>query len=199
MPTGYTVNVVDGKLTNTKDYLLRCARAFGFLAFMKDEPLDAPIPDEIPKSTFYQDRYEEAKEELKKLEAMTKDDIHNAAEQAWRKSIESDTRLYEKWSEENARCEAMKQKVLQWNPPEELNGVKEFAIQQLDISKEDLSWYTNDLHKDARLPDDEWYELALSNCKKDAERYLELARKEQRRYDDNSRYLSMLRESLEDM
>lgn len=199
MPTGYTADVVNGKITEAKDYILRCARAFGFLAFMRDEPLDAPIPDEIPKNTFYQKGHEIAKEELKKLEAMTPDDIHNAAEEAWRKGIESDDSVYKKWSEENARYEAMKQKVLQWNPPEDLLPLKDFAIQQLDISKEDLSWHTDDPHRDARLPDDEWYKLALANCKKDAERYLELARKAQRKYDLDAKFLKMLKESLEDM
>lgn len=42
MPTGYTHKIKDGM--TFKEYALRCARNFGALMDMRDDPMDAPIP-----------------------------------------------------------------------------------------------------------------------------------------------------------
>jgi hypothetical protein len=43
MPTGYTCDVQNGKVTELKDYLLDCSRGFGALIHMRDERMDTPI------------------------------------------------------------------------------------------------------------------------------------------------------------
>lgn len=53
MPTGYTYPVCEGKITEFPDFALSCARAFGALISMREEPMDAPLPDEIAASTNY--------------------------------------------------------------------------------------------------------------------------------------------------
>lgn len=46
MPTGYTAPVVDGEVTELKEFVWRCARAFGALVYLRDDPLT----NERPKS-----------------------------------------------------------------------------------------------------------------------------------------------------
>ena len=46
MPTGYTADIQDGKITTLREYALSCARAFGALIMMRDDPHDAPIADD---------------------------------------------------------------------------------------------------------------------------------------------------------
>lgn len=54
MPSGYTSNVANGKVTELNDYLLNCAKAFGALVNMRDMPDDTPIPLEILPDTYHE-------------------------------------------------------------------------------------------------------------------------------------------------
>jgi len=55
MPTGYTYPVQDGKITELRDFALLCTRGFGALIMMRDEPMDAPIPETLGANTQYHD------------------------------------------------------------------------------------------------------------------------------------------------
>ena len=48
MPTGFTCDIKDG--ITFERFALNCARAFGALINMRDDSLDAEIPDEIKPS-----------------------------------------------------------------------------------------------------------------------------------------------------
>lgn len=56
MPTGYTAAVCDGKITEFPAFALQCARAFGALITMRDDAMNAPIPEEIKPDTSYYDK-----------------------------------------------------------------------------------------------------------------------------------------------
>ena len=84
MPTGYTAAIKDGISFN--EYALSCARAFGALIMMRDEPADAPIPDEFKPSDYHFKKIEEAKAELARLRAMSPDEAVSQI----RKSIDFD-------------------------------------------------------------------------------------------------------------
>jgi len=47
--TGYTSVIEED--CDFKTFALRCARAFGPLSFMRNAPMDAPIPDTIQNTT----------------------------------------------------------------------------------------------------------------------------------------------------
>lgn len=80
MATGYTCDVSDGKITTLRDFALRCARAFGALITMRDEPFDAPIPEKFEPHTDYHDKaIREAREQLEKLSAMSPAQVAKAA------------------------------------------------------------------------------------------------------------------------
>ena len=51
MPTGYTAKIADGQ--TFEEFILSCARAFGALVEMRDEPADAPIPEEFKPSAYH--------------------------------------------------------------------------------------------------------------------------------------------------
>lgn len=48
MPTGLTATLIGENERSFKDFALLCARHFGPLFFMRDDPLDKDIPDEVP-------------------------------------------------------------------------------------------------------------------------------------------------------
>lgn len=65
MPTAYTANISKG--ITFKEYALLCARNFGATITMRDEPLDAEIPEFQP-SDYYVKRISEIKKDINTLE-----------------------------------------------------------------------------------------------------------------------------------
>jgi hypothetical protein len=75
MPTGYTCIIEDKPDVTFAEYVWRCARAFGALLSMREDSLDAPIPDELKSedTDYYKTAYEKAKQEtVKELDSLAK-------------------------------------------------------------------------------------------------------------------------------
>ena len=133
MPTGYTHNIKDG--ISFKKFALQCARAFGALIEMRDEPFDAEIPDEIEVDDFHKRAIKSSKKELEQLLKMSREEIEKACETDFQKSMKD-------WNETNKEKSDLlakyNQKLLEakaWIPPtEDHKGLKDFMIQQITDS-----------------------------------------------------------------
>jgi hypothetical protein len=136
MPTGYTYPVVEGKITEFPDFALSCARAFGALISMREEPMDAPIPDEFaPETEYYDKRIVAGKARLAELLTMTTDEARAVAEAEHEKAIADRNRYLADKDAEAARVKAMIAKVRAWNPPSPDHAeMKTFMLEQLTIS-----------------------------------------------------------------
>jgi hypothetical protein len=64
MPTGFTADICKGAEVSFEDFAMTCARAFGALYSMRDEPMDAPIPETFVASGYHADELEKAKARL---------------------------------------------------------------------------------------------------------------------------------------
>ena len=53
MPTNFTYDLYAGNEMTFPEYAMRCARASGMLAGMRDDPIDAVIPDEFEANSYY--------------------------------------------------------------------------------------------------------------------------------------------------
>lgn len=200
MPTGYTARVYEGD-TSLKNYILGCARAFGALAFMRDEPLDAPIPKSIPDNddAYYQEEYEKACKRFDELRAMTDEEIHKEADSSYEEQRAMWKRSIERIEKENARYDAMLEKVRAWdcsiNP--DLAPVKGFAIEQLLKSREDISWVKKHFDEIKRQSDEEWYRQQIEICSRDISHYKSKLLKEKKRREEANQWLADLYASLE--
>jgi len=135
MPTGYTAKVCDGEVTEFRDFALSCARAFGALISMRDDPMDAAIPDAFAPSTYHADALVKAKARLRELEAMTPEQIEVAAFQAHEAEAKSTADFNASRTREDENLRAMLGKVRAWSPPTpEHKGLKEFMEQQIAVS-----------------------------------------------------------------
>lgn len=136
MPTGYTYNVVDGKITEFADFAMQCARAFGALITMRDDPMDAPIPDEIkPETSYYADRLADDMKRMGDIQAMTNAEADAAALAAHDVAVASRAKYLSDKETEAGRVNAMLAKVRAWHPPTPDHiEMKTFMIQQLTIS-----------------------------------------------------------------
>lgn len=136
MPTGYTAAVCDGKQTEFKDFAMSCARAFGALITMRDDPSDAPIPEEFEPSTYNEKRIAEAHAEFRKLSSMTPEQSVVAADADYAEKLASHLKYEAEQQASEDRLDAMISKVETWTPPTaEHVEMKKFMLDQLRISK----------------------------------------------------------------
>ena len=134
MPTGYTSDLYDGD-QSFEDFAMSCARAFGALVTMRDEPAGAPIPEEFEPSSYNRDQAQLAREALARIEAWTDEDAERHAAQmhasqmvAWQR--EDDVR-----KARQERYEAMLEQVQAWEPPTpDHEEMRRFMAQQLQQS-----------------------------------------------------------------
>lgn len=147
MPTGYTAAIRDG--ITFDQFAMSCARAFGALVMMRDEPNDAAIPDVIKPSTYHRDAAIRAEARLAELRAMTEAEATASALRARDEQIASAERGMADMAADREKYEAMRRQVQAWAPPSGAHiGLKTFMLEQIDSSiKFDCTgeWYQKQL------------------------------------------------------
>ena len=192
MHTGYTAAVCDGKMTEFKDFALQCARAFGALITMRDEPFSGPVPEKIEPSSYAVTRYAEIKDRLRDLKAMTPEQAQIAATKYFDDNEALCVRMNRERDEENERLDAMLAKVNAWTPPtSEHEPMKKFMLEQLGMSKSD---YTS--QPEERVPGSQWRLAALAKAERDLDYYAKEVREENERAKSRTEWLVALRGSL---
>lgn len=195
MPTGYTVDVVDGKVTEFPDFAMTCARAFGALILMRDDPMDAEIPEKFEPSPHYASTLADAESRLSELRAMTPDAIRGAYEVAHVAAVSY-------WSESEAkaalarrRCEAMLAEVEAWKPPTTDHvEMKKFMRDQLT---ETIEFDGN--HRSPRPSRQDpatWHQGEIRDTERRIEYYREAMEKDRQRAVERTEWVRKLRESL---
>ena len=71
MPTGYTAGVQDGTVTDFSEFALQCARNFGALVTMRDDPWSTPIPERFEASEYARTAVVEAQQKLDEFHKLT--------------------------------------------------------------------------------------------------------------------------------
>lgn len=133
MPTGYTATLYEGKQEQTfEEFLFGCARAF----VMRDEPGDAPIPDEFKADVGHYDRaIARARDDLRRLDTITVPNAQVAADVEYENRVTSRESDRQRRRAIRERYEAMLEHARAWEPPTPDHiGLKEFMISQLEES-----------------------------------------------------------------
>jgi len=194
MPTGYTCRVQNGEITNLRDFALVCARAFGALIEMRDDPLDVPIPKRIEPSDYHKKRLEEEHERLVWLSGLTAEQMEQEAQLQYEKEVEEYREDLKRIALERSRYEKIKAQVSDWQPPEELSRLKEFMLEQLNISID------GDCHlhrkEQKRLTGNEWYSEMLNKINWSIGYHTHEHAEEIERTEDRNKWLSALFASL---
>jgi hypothetical protein len=134
MPTGYTEAIEDRDIS-FKEFAVLCARAFGVLVNMRDEPLSKEIPDEIKPSLYYQEARQKAEEDLYQMERMPVEMAETRATEEYNQEMKRVEQSLKKRTDLLIRYKKMLAEVEAWNPPTPDHvGLKEFMIQQITIS-----------------------------------------------------------------
>lgn len=196
MPTGYTADLMEhGQSFN--DFVLGCARAFGALIMMRDEPSDAPIPEKFEPSDYSTRKIAEAKAELSRLQLMSADERIAFGVEA----RDEEVARYNEWllrqTEQNRRLVDMERKVKAWTPPsDDHKQFKHFMLEQIRISKNDLEYIQRNLDEAYHKAPVSYYSEAVMKAERDIDYHAEEHAKELERTEGRNRWIRQLRESL---
>lgn len=200
MPTGYTAAVQSGEITELRDFALRCARGMGALVMMRDEPMDAPIPERFEPSRYNADRLAEVQAELDAVTTMSREEAATEADKAYHAGcVAFDKRQIER--EKQARqYEAMIAKVEAWEPKAE--GIREFMLDQL---RQSLDFDCKPVRADSpfsgkpkRQTGEEWRAAKVEELTRSIAYHAKANAEEIARTEDRNRWLNDLRASLVD-
>ncbi|UYX56272.1 hypothetical protein M3Y14_34050 (plasmid) [Bacillus thuringiensis] len=134
MPSGYTYIIEDREKVSGSEFILRCARQFGALITMRDEPMDAEIPT-FTVSPGALERIETAKQHLEKYKSMSIEEAEKLTEESYQSQLKSSQKIIQERLALKAKYLNTLEEVKQWNPPtNEHVSLKEFAIKQIEDS-----------------------------------------------------------------
>lgn len=194
MPTGLTARIYEGKEVSFKDFALLCARQFGALMHMKDEPLDAPIIKREP-NTFYLEELNKSKRKLEEFKANPP--VKEFLVKEWAEKLErlkeEDIKRNKEYDELRMRYLKMLKQVEEWVPPtKEHTKLKQFMVEQLEHSIQFDCMIHNNADKFPTM--EQYIEDGLSprHLEKEVEYY-------QRRWDNEVKHCEEVNKWIEDL
>jgi len=194
MPTGYTAAIKQG--ISFEEYALSCARNFGALVMMRDDPAGAPIPEFKP-SDFHKKALAKAKIDLALLKKMSSKDAKEMCEQEFNDACATRTLRLSERAELKCKYEEMLRQVQKWTPPtEEHQGMKAFMQSQIE---ESIQWDcgVDYLVMPVKQQPAKWLNDKIVKAIHDIEYSQDHHRDEVEKTDRNNKWVEDLRKSLE--
>ena len=155
MPTGYTQQIIDGTVKTPKEFLHLCLRNFGVCVSMRDESLNlqGDYTEYIKK--YYQDSMdyhtealENAKREYKKIINLSDDNLYEMYVKNFSDNREYCRKRADEAKKQNAKYQSFYDAIKNWDCSEEFSNIKKFAMDQINISKDDEDYYVDKLSKE---------------------------------------------------
>jgi hypothetical protein len=194
--TGYTYNLVDKKQTFPQ-FALECARAFGALIDMKEEPLGAEIPEQFEPSDYHATHLAEAQAELARLEAMSPTEAHAFGWALKDETVQECAKDVRERMADDALMLGVLEQAKAWEPPtSEHEGLKRFMIEQITGSLHG-DYYAIGLEAAKAKPPADYYAEALERARWDVQYHEEAIEKERARVGERNDWLRQLRASLD--
>jgi hypothetical protein len=130
MPTGYTAAIADG--ITFEQYAMSCARAFGALIMMRDEPADAPIPEQFAPSSYNVEALEKAKARRSMLRTLTHEQVHAEATREFQAALTYYDKRLAECRDLRAKYDAMLASVQAWKAPTpDHEELRKFMLSQI--------------------------------------------------------------------
>lgn len=196
MPTGYTCDVATGEVTDFRTFAMRCARAFGALVMLRDEPFSSPIPQSFEPNDYHIKALAVAEAELARLKRLTLNEAEHERDEAERQRVISYDERERSRIEQKRRYITMLSQVDSWEPPTpDHYDMKKFMREQLVESiKLDCSPST---YNSEPLPKvEKWLSGRIEAAQWDVEYHRKEYEKEVERTNGRNEWLAALRASL---
>lgn len=157
MPTRYTEFIENKQCNSVKQFLKLCLRNFGVLSKYKDEPLsldfEPDFTDENVNSFIKnnENRIEKYKKELEEYDNLSYDEKASKIKEDCLKELNFYKNIYDKSVKLNTKYDNFIEAINGWDCSKDFNSIKEFAINQCEISKENLDYYEKEIIKYQKL------------------------------------------------
>lgn len=196
MPTGYTAAIKDG--IDFKTYALGCARNFGALVMMRDEPSNIPIPERFEPSDFSKKELQKAIDKLELFNLYSNNEWLELRDMEYKKDVEYYAKAKSEEIELKTKYTAMLAQAKSWvAPTKEHTGLRDFMIKQIEDS---IQWDCTYYSDGGRLPKkkelDSFIENKIAGAKRDIGYYTNSHKEEIERTNDRNKWISDLRNSL---
>jgi len=196
MPTGYTAKLVENG-QSFKEFAMGCARAFGACIEMRDDPQDAPIPEEFKPSDYHAKALAEAQKTAERYAAMSAGELLAMGQKFKRESIAGWRNCIDAHNAENARLVTMRSQVEMWRPPSGDHAeFKKFMLQQLEVSMHDTKWSMEALEKSEAKTPQQYADEAIIEAGRSIGYHAKELEEDTQRAADRTRWVKQLRESL---
>ena len=197
MVTGYTADIQKG--IDFKTFVMRCARNFGALVMMRDDPMDAEIPSVFEPSSYHKDAMERADSKLIEAKKMSLETAKILSEQEHTDAISSNEKRISEKLDFETKYVTMLDKVKAWTPPTpEHDNIKKFMIEQIESSIEfdcDITYNSEPV----LLSPEKWLGEYIDKCAKDLEYHVKEWYAEVDRCKERNEWINQLRKSLVDV
>lgn len=196
MPTGYTAPVVDGEITEVKDFATECARGIGAFMHQRDSGRAALRYPKPPVDTYYTTALNEAEAAKARWNSLSEEDKY--AE--WSKYVIAQTsRLHEAKADKalkRARYERMLAKVHAIDVPAEIESFKNFMVSQLEESIQfdcDGEGFVDRYYEVLDYP--RWCDVKSQNVEREVRYYTDQIVKDNERYENQVAYIDLMVET----
>ena len=195
MPTGYTAEIGEGNNVSFRDFALRCARAFGYLAEMREEPLDKEIPSEFRPDPYHKDQLEKAENELRRVRRMKIGEAKRLADEDYVNELEQNLSSSQERQQRAVRYGSMLEQVAKWQAPSpDHKNLRDYMIEQLQRSLVGDCGYVSSTPK--RMTAASYKAQLIKNAKRYLKYHREQCEKEVEGAREKTEWVRALRESL---
>ena len=194
MATGYTSEIANG--ISFEKFVLQCARAFGALISMRDDPWDAEIPNEFVPSDYHKNEMLAREEELGSLMSMPEEWANEQAAMQYEKEWLAYNKHLINVANIKDKYLSMLIKVKAWQPPTvDHNELKEFMIKQIVDS---INWDCDISHVESPvlLDGKTWLAERIDSCSWDINYHAKEYQKEVEGCSGRTKWVQELKKSL---
>jgi hypothetical protein len=196
MPSGITAPIAEGKDITAAEFLIRCAKQFGGLMHMQDEPLSAPIVPREANLDHYDKSIARLEKDLAKYQAMSLEEAEAAVEEDYQEDLARHNQITADKNATRARYEAVLAKVRTWVPPTpEHDNLKEFAVKQL---VESIDWDCKVYEGPTKLSAQEYLTGRIEGLQGSLNFYKKQRADEIKRVEEANKWVTTLVESVMD-
>ena len=135
MPTGYTCFIENGDISTGAEFLKKCIRNFVCCIGQREDPLSDPLITDIKPSSYYKEQYEHSLKKFEEFRKKTVDEISEIMRNEKQNELMSKRSYLSRQELLREKYLKVRNEVEQWTPPsKDHEGIKQFALEQIDIS-----------------------------------------------------------------
>ena len=193
MPTGYTYQVQEGTITSLSDFAMLCSRAFGATIDLRDEPLNAEIPEKFEPSNYHFKEIQRETAVLAAHDALKRDEIVLKTYQTYERDLNYAIEYNKKADETNEKYQNMLNQIDNFQVPESHANFKAFMIEQLNMSMESFR-----MPMPAKLTPEAWFSKERKRLVESIQYHEKYYAEDVERATKNTEWISTLRQLIKE-